>query len=190
MPLLMSFIAGFLLLSGQPSPLVDQGEHPQVGRSLQQGATAWGYVGVYLGDLTADRARELGLPGVYGVIVGKVEEGSPAAKSGIRENDCLLTLDGKQIIGRIQFFQTLMSSSPGRKVRIGMIRDGSRLELEVELGVRISREMEQRNRLFNEANALLRFAEENKRLAEESRAKGDEKAAASYIDNEQTLRRL
>src|SRR5262245_48407730 len=37
------------------------------------------YLGVYVGDVTADRASKFGLKEIRGAVVGTVEEGSPAA---------------------------------------------------------------------------------------------------------------
>lgn len=150
----------------------------------------WGYLGVYLGDLTADRASSLGLADWRGVVVGMVERGSPAAKAGLRQNDCLLTIDSRPIVNRLQFFQSLMVTPPGTKLRLGVLRDGERQEIEVEIGMRLSPAMAQRRRLFDEADALLRSAEENRRMAEEARAKGDEKGAARFIEIEATLRQM
>lgn len=153
-------------------------------------AGAWGFLGVYLGDMTVDRARELGLTGVHGVIVGLVEKGSPAAKVGLLENDCLLTLDGQPIANRLQFFQSMMVGPPGRRVLLGLLRAGEYLQVEVELGSRLSPAMEQRSRLFNESEAMIRSAEDNRRLADEAQAKGDTKAAEGFRDNEKTLIRM
>ena len=71
-----------------------------------------------------------------------------------------------------------------------MLRDGARQEIEVEIGMRLSPAMAQRRRLFDEADALLRSAEENRRMAEEARAKGDEKAASRFSEIEATLRQM
>jgi S1-C subfamily serine protease len=88
----------------------DQGRvvvRPQAGDGLSGNQGTWGFLGVYLGDLvTVDRAgaslgfrRLSDMLGLFthGVIVGMVEKGSPAAKVGLRENDCLLTLDEQPI---------------------------------------------------------------------------------------------
>src|SRR5262245_48594455 len=50
-------------------------------QSLLGGAQRAGmaYLGVYLGDINEDRAKQLNLAEVRGVVVGKVEAGSPAA---------------------------------------------------------------------------------------------------------------
>ncbi len=173
---------------GAVAPLVRQDR--QVVQSAGQVDGGWGYLGVYLGDLTADQVRILGLPDSRGVVVGMVESGSPAATAGIRPQDCLLAVNGRPIVNRLQFFQMLMVSRPGTKMRLSLLRDGTQRELEVEVGRRLSQAMVQRQRLFDEAEALLRSADDNRRMAEEALAKGDEKSAARYRDIETTLRQM
>src|SRR5882672_1233174 len=74
--------------SAQPAP----GASPQTsqsnsttqnGESMPVQFSERGYVGLYLGDLNAERARDLGLKEIRGAVVGKVEEGSPAAGAGL-----------------------------------------------------------------------------------------------------------
>ncbi|NDD64073.1 MAG: PDZ domain-containing protein [Acidobacteria bacterium] len=150
----------------------------------------WSLVGVYLGDMTADRARDLALPEISGVIVGKVEDGSPAAIAGILPNDCILTIDGARISNRLQFFQVLMDTSPGSLIRLGLLRAGERLDIGLKTGFRPSPALLQRRRLFSEADSMLRMAEESRRLAEESLAKGDQATAARHRETEATFRQM
>jgi C-terminal processing protease CtpA/Prc len=150
----------------------------------------WGFVGVYLGDTTAEQARRLGLGELYGVIVGTVEKGSPAAGAGLQPGDCLLTLDGERILNRLQFFQAMMNTPPGKRIRLELLRKGERTDVELEVGRRFSQALLQRRRLFSEPDSMVRLAEENRRMAEEARAKGDEKGAARLFETETTLRQM
>jgi predicted metalloprotease with PDZ domain len=179
------------------TPYTMEASVPQVASAAQQSGNGprrprdgWSLVGVYLGDVTDDRAREMGLVETSGVIVGMVEEGSPAAGAGILPNDCILTLDGVTINNRLQFFRTMVNTAPGRKVRLGILRGGQRLEIEVETGERPSPALLQRRRLFSEADSMLRMADENRRLAEDSLARGDQAGATRYRETEATLRQM
>ena len=140
----------------------------------------WSLVGVYLGDITADQARSLGLTENGGAVVGMVEDGSPAARAGILPNDCILTLDGVTITNRLRFFQALVDTAPGSRVRLVILRAGERIQVEVETGMRPSPALLQRRRLFSEADSMLRVAEENQRQAEDALARGDLTGAARY----------
>lgn len=187
-------VAGlFLMVLSLPGCLDVVGQQP--GGSGSAPATrsefgVWGYVGVYLGDATADLARRWDLGEVYGVLVGTVEAGSPAAGAGLRSGDLLLTLDGVKILNRLQFFQVMMDTPPGKRIHLGLLRNGERIDVEFDVGRRLSQALLQRRRLFSEPDSMVRLADENRRMAVEARAKGDEKGAERFLENEATLRQM
>jgi len=144
-----------------------------------------GYLGVYLGDVNnAARAKELGLKEIRGAVVGRVEEGSPAAKVEMRENDVILAFNGKRVENRADFYRLLIELQPGNKISLGISRKGAEQSLEVVLGHRRSAALDECQRLFGEANAYLASAEESRKLAAEALRKGDEKEARSFSEEE------
>lgn len=149
-----------------------------------------GYVGVYLGDVNAERAREFGLKEVRGAVVGIVEEGSPAADAGLRENDVILAFNTERVQSRAHFYRLLINSQPGSVVSLGISRGGAEQSLEVVLGRRRSSAPDPCQNLFSEANARLASATESRKLAEEALQKGEEKEARSFFDEEKWLRQL
>ncbi len=153
-------------------------------------ASQWGYLGVYLGDLTSDRAKSLGLGSPVGAIVGKVESGSPAEKAGIQEGDCLLALDGEPILNRLALFQHVIDIPPGARMRIDLLRAGTRQQVEVEIGGRRPQGDDPIRSLFNEADAMLVSAEDFQREANELTAKGDLAGAEKARDLEKTFREM
>ncbi|MBO0719339.1 MAG: PDZ domain-containing protein [Blastocatellia bacterium] len=96
------------------------------------------YVGVYLGDVTEDRAKILQLPEVRGALVGKVDDGSPAARAGLLENDVIFGFNGKKVQNRAQFFLLLIDATPGSRVMLEIVRKGQLQLIPVELGYRRS----------------------------------------------------
>jgi serine protease Do len=61
--------------------------------------------------------------------------GEPADRGGLKANDVLTTLDGTPLEGP-RDLQRLVSSSPvGKRVKIGLVREGERKEFEVEIGL-------------------------------------------------------
>src|SRR5262245_35167393 len=149
-----------------------------------------GYVGVYLGDLNAERARDLGLKEIRGAVVGRVEEGSPAASAGLQENDVILAFNAERVQNRAHFYRLLINSQPGSVVSLGISRGGAEQKLEVALGQRRLNVPDPCQRLFSEANAHLASAAESRKLAEEARRKGDEKEARRFFDEEKMFRQL
>ncbi|HXW55941.1 MAG TPA: PDZ domain-containing protein [Candidatus Cybelea sp.] len=95
-----------------------------------------GWLGVAIGEVTPEKAAELKLSSVRGVIVTDVEPDSPATKAGLKENDVLLQYDGQVVEGTVQFRRLVRETPPGRKVDVQISRDGRTQTLGVELADR------------------------------------------------------
>ena len=95
-----------------------------------------GYLGVYLEEVNADRVKELGLAEERGAIVMKVVEGSPAAKAGLKENDVIVSFNGRRIES-VREMQRLLNETPAeRNVSIEVIRGGNHQNLTATLSKR------------------------------------------------------
>src|SRR5215510_7445635 len=149
-----------------------------------------GYVGAYLGDLNAERARDLGLKEIRGAVVGRVEESSPAAIAGLQENDVILSFNAERVQNRDHFYRLLINSQPGSAVSLGISRRGAEQRLKVVLGQRRLNVPDPCQRLFSVANAHLAAGKESHKLAEEAQQRGDEKEARRLFDEEKTFRQL
>lgn len=149
-----------------------------------------GFVGVYLGDLNVERARDLGLKEIRGAVIGRVEEGSPAADAGLRENDVILAFNAEHVRNRAHFHRLLINSQPGSAVSLGVSRGGAEHRMEIVLGPRRLNVPDPCQRLFNDANAHLASATESSKLAEEALQRGDEKEARRFFDEEKLFRQL
>ncbi len=91
------------------------------------------YLGVYLEEVTADRARELKLSDERGAIVMKVVEGSPAEKAGLKENDVIVSFNGRRV-DTVRELQRLLAETPaGRNVQFETIRGGSHQTIQATL---------------------------------------------------------
>lgn len=120
------FVAGMLILAIPHARARSAcGAHPDEG-----------YLGVYVTDLTAEKARELKTPGEYGVLVMDVAEGSPAAQAGIKENDVIIEFNGMRVEGEVQFGRLVRETPPGRTVPVVIVRQGKTEQLKVTLGSR------------------------------------------------------
>ena len=151
--------------------------------------SAGGYLGVYLGDINEERAKELKLTEARGAVVGNVEEGSPAALAGLRENDVLLTFNNQRIYNPGHLYRLLSESSSGGKVILGISRDGSPQNLTVTLGQRRAAQMDEKERLYAAANAFMDSAEESAKRAEEAKQRGEEKEATRLLEESNAFRK-
>jgi serine protease Do len=95
-----------------------------------------GWLGVEIGEVTAEKAKDLKLTAVRGVIVDDVEPDSPAAKAGIKEKDVITQYDGQVIEGTVQFRRLIRETPPGRSVALEISRGGSTQNISVVLGDR------------------------------------------------------
>jgi S1-C subfamily serine protease len=96
-----------------------------------------GYLGVYLADVKNDeRAKELKLSETRGAVVGRVVEGSPASKAGLKENDVILSFDNEVIRSAAQVHRMLVETPPGRTVTLKISRAGVVQTVNVTLGER------------------------------------------------------
>jgi serine protease Do len=101
---------------------------------------AWERGGSYLGigvqEVNAERAKELKLPDVHGVEVTRVEEDSPAAKAGLKENDVVLEYQGQRVEGTAEFQRMVKETPGGRQVKLLVSRGGSSQTLTATVGER------------------------------------------------------
>jgi S1-C subfamily serine protease len=79
-------------------------------------------LGITVGSLTPNIAREFNLPVQRGVIVGTVVAGSGAAEGGLRREDILVAMDGKPLTSMEDLLAMLRDKSPGETVRLTLIR--------------------------------------------------------------------
>lgn len=105
----------------------------------QSNVRAVRYLGVYLGDVNDDLAKKMKLGDRRGAIVGKVEQLSPAAKSGMRVNDVIVSLNSRTIHSRSEFYTSLVelgTDISSIKAVVSVIRNGELYELPIDLGLR------------------------------------------------------
>ena len=69
-----------------------------------------------------------------GVLVGGVADGSAAAKSGIKEGDRILAFGGKELGSFDDLSAAVGEKKPGDKVKVKILRDGKKRDLDVTLG--------------------------------------------------------
>jgi len=164
-------------------------QNPNPSGNIPARKSAGGFLGVYLGDINEERAKELKLAEVRGAVVGNVEEGSPAAAAGLRENDVIVTFNDQRVYNPGQLYRFLTESTPGSKVVLGVSRNGALQNVGVTLGPRRAAQMDERDRLYAEADAMLASAEESAKRAEEAKQRGDEKEAARLLEESTAFRK-
>lgn len=107
---------------------------------VEKGRVERGYLGVIISHLDNETRKEIGLPEGIGVLISRVEPGSPADKSGIKQGDIITEVDGEKVSSVEEVTTKIASKSPGEIAKIKVFRDGKYLEFNVKLTVRPSEE--------------------------------------------------
>jgi serine protease Do len=101
-----------------------------------KGEVTRGWLGVGIQDLTPELAEYYGLKGEKGVLVTQVFEGDPADKAGVKVNDIILKVDGKQVASGRELSSMIANTPVGHKTKIDLVRDGKEKTLTVTLAKR------------------------------------------------------
>jgi serine protease Do len=93
-----------------------------------------GYIGVVLGEVDNERASALQLKDAHAAEVVMVDHDAPVGKSGgLRVHDVILQLDGQAFDNVDQLRHRLQKMPSGRTVTLLISRDGSRINVTVQL---------------------------------------------------------
>ena len=100
---------------------------------VRYGRVRRGAIGIQMGELDDETARELGLARAQGVYVGRVVPGSPAARAGIRAGDVVVRF-GTVEVRDVAHLRALIAQAPvGSEVKIRILRRGEERELTVRI---------------------------------------------------------
>jgi serine protease Do len=98
------------------------------------GTVVRGWLGVQIQNVTDDIAESLGLDEARGAIVAEAQDGSPAAKAGLRSGDTILAVEGTAVEGPRDLSKIIAAYEPDTKVDITVWRDGEEETVAVTLG--------------------------------------------------------
>jgi hypothetical protein len=94
------------------------------------------YLGVRVLSLTEDLRAYFKAPRGRGILVSRVEEDTPAAKSGLRAGDVIIAVDGKGISDQGDIASALEDRQPGDKVQVRIVRDGVERTVDLQIAER------------------------------------------------------
>jgi serine protease Do len=100
----------------------------------ERGRVVRGWLGVSIRPVTPHLAERAGLPDPRGAVVESVVDGSPADRAGLRRGDVIVAVGGQPVAGPPDLTRRIAGTSPGTPVELGVVRDGKRSTLRVELG--------------------------------------------------------
>ncbi len=92
---------------------------------------AW--LGVTIGDVNAEKAKELKLAGEYGAFVKEVHENSPAAKAGLQKDDVIVEFAGEKVRSAAQVRRLVRETPADHNVTLVVSRAGQTKTLSAKL---------------------------------------------------------
>lgn len=106
---------------------------------IQSGTIERGWAGIVLQPFSRKFAKYYGAPETHGVMIGDVQENSPAAAAGLKAGDVVLKFDRQQVSAEkgedLNKFSQIIASTPvGSKVLLEILRGKDRIELTLEVG--------------------------------------------------------
>jgi 2-alkenal reductase len=102
---------------------------------IAKGKVERAYLGIVYSPVDPLSTSGLNQNATYGVVVAKVEAGTPAAKAGVQEGDVILSFDGQKL-DQDALTALLLKRKAGDTITLAILRDNKQIELKVTLGAR------------------------------------------------------
>jgi len=128
--------------SGMGFAIPSQIVQPTVEALIRSGKVHHGYMGIGISDVTPENAKFFHVENNEGAVVTQVEDGSPAAKAGLKIGDVITELDGQKVSDASQLQIEVGQKEPGSSIRLGVLRDGKTIDVPVMLEEMGSRDHE------------------------------------------------
>ncbi|MBL7637192.1 MULTISPECIES: serine endoprotease DegQ [Atlantibacter] len=100
---------------------------------IQSGEIKRGLLGIKGTEMSADLAKAFNLNVQRGAFVSEVLPNSGSAKAGIKSGDVIVSLNGKTLNSFAELRSRIATTAPGTKVKLGLLREGKPLDVEVTL---------------------------------------------------------
>lgn len=114
---------GFAIPANMASDLTEQ--------LLEFGEVRRGALGIAAQPLTKKLAEAFGIKSGYGVVIGKVEPGSPAEASGLRSGDVITAIDGRRVRNLSDVRNRIGLVRLGQSMSVDIVRNRQPMTIEV-----------------------------------------------------------
>ena len=100
----------------------------------EKGYVARGWLGVSIQEVTSELAEALEMEIPKGALISQIIKDSPAEKSGLKEEDVILTFNGEEIFYSSDLPLTVGAIKPDSRVNATVLRDGKKKIISVRVG--------------------------------------------------------
>jgi serine protease Do len=97
----------------------------------KNGAVQRGYLGVHIQQVTPKLAEQFDVKVHQGVVVADVQNGTPAAKAGVKSGDVIVSFDGKKVSSPQELQGLVERTKIGSSQTLSVLRDGKSMDLQV-----------------------------------------------------------
>lgn len=104
-----------------------------IGDIKTKGRVIRGWFGISIRELNKEEAKQFDYP-VSGLLIGQVENNSPAEKAGLKRNDFIIKLNGKRIRSGDDLKLKIANATPGEIIPVTIYRGDKKLNIKVKIG--------------------------------------------------------
>lgn len=112
----------------------------------QYGNVQRALLGIRMLDITSEVQQYYGLSTLQGVFVAEAIQGGAAEQAGVRAGDIITGVDGHSVNSSSQLQENIARKNPNDKVKLSILRDEKRVEIEVTLACATQPKAQQRAR--------------------------------------------
>ena len=98
---------------------------------VASGKVTRGWLGVTIQPLTAELAKGFNVTEGTGALVAGVQDGSPAARAGVKAGDIITHYDGQKVATSADLPKLVAATAVGRQVPVTVVREGKKVALNV-----------------------------------------------------------
>lgn len=91
------------------------------------------FIGIYLEELNEELSAYFGFKDGVGILISKIEEGSPAEKAGLKVGDLVISADGTRVLSIENLFGLIQDKEKGSTIRLEILRDKKKMTVDVEV---------------------------------------------------------
>jgi len=118
-------------VEGQPGQAPKVTTHSIQGEPLIAALGGGPRLGIQIRDLGKEDLAKYKLSSQNGVVVDEVVQDSAAEKAGVKAGDVVVQFDGENVRSAAQLTRLVRETVAGRTVKMGVVRDGKRMDLDV-----------------------------------------------------------
>lgn len=91
------------------------------------------FIGIYLEELNEELSAYFGFKDGVGILISKIEEGSPAEKAGLKVGDLVISADGTRVQSIEDLIGLIQDKEKGSTIRLEILRDKKKMTVDVEV---------------------------------------------------------